>query len=133
MAVGVKKQIVIGLENRPGRLAHVTRCLAEWKVNILAISVADTADLGIVRLIVDKPGVATKNFKESCPFTISERDVVVVELPNKPGELAQVAKKLAAKRINIDYIYGTASKKGVVTLVLAVNNARSAAKALRGK
>ena len=133
MAVGVKKEIVLALENRPGQLAHVCRCLANWKVNILATSVADTADLSIIRLIVDKPGVVVKNFKESCSFTVSERDVLVIDLPNRPGELAKVTKKLSARRINIDYIYGTTSKKGVASLVLAVNDPRVAAKTLRSK
>jgi len=133
MAVGVKKEIILALENRPGQLAHVCKCLSDWKVNILATSVADTTDLSIIRLIVDKPGVVVKNFKESGPFTVTERDVLLIELPNRPGELAKATKKLAARRINIDYIYGTTSRKGVATLVLAVSSPRVAAKALRQK
>jgi len=131
MAVKVKKQITVALENRPGRLALVSECLAKWKVNILGISVAETADLCVVRLLVDKPADVLKNFKKCCPFGASERDVLVVDAPNRPGALAKLSKKLAARRINIDYVYGTTPKKGSATIVFGVNNPKTAAKALR--
>ena len=65
------KQLTIGLENRPGRLAHVCRCLADRKINIMALSVADATEQSLLRLVVDKPDEATKMLKE-CPMIFTE-------------------------------------------------------------
>ena len=130
--VGKAREITVALENQRGRLAHVCTWLAQKKVNILAISVVDSATMGVVRLVVDKPAVALKMIKESYPLTVTEREVLLVELPNRPGVLAKTADRLARKRINIEYVYGSTSGRGNATLVLAVANAERARKALGG-
>ena len=124
------KQLSVSLENKPGRLAHVCRCLADRKVNIIALSVLETSEQGILRLVVDNPDEAAKMLK-GCPMTVSKRDVLLVELPNKVGVLATMAEKLAAKGINIAFVYGSTGKtRGTTYIVLATSNLTAAKKIL---
>jgi hypothetical protein len=124
------KQLSVSLENKPGRLAHVCRCLAERKINIIALTVVETSEQGILRLVVDKPAEAAKMLKE-CPMTFTQTDVLLVELPNKVGVVASMAEKLAAKRINLKFIYGSTGKgTGKTNIVLAASNLKTVQKAL---
>jgi hypothetical protein len=124
------KQLSVSLENRPGRLAHVCKCLAERKINIIALSVLETSEQGILRLVVDKPDEAAKMLKK-CPMTVSKKDVLLVELPNKVGVMATVAEKLAAKGINITFVYGSTGKtRGITHVVLAASNLAASKKLL---
>ena len=124
------KQISVSLENKPGQLAHLSRCLADRKVNVIALSVAETTEQWVLRLVVDNPGQAVKMLKE-CPLTFSQRDVLLLELPNKVGVVAELAEKLAAKRINIDFVYGSTGRgRGKTFVVLGTKNLSAAAKLL---
>ena len=124
------KQLSVSLENRPGRLAHVCRCLADRKINIIALSVLETSEQGILRLVVDKPDEAAKMLK-GCPMTFSKKDVLLVELPNKVGVMASLAEKLAAKGINITFVYGsTGAGRGTTYVVLAASNLAAAKRIL---
>ena len=124
------KQLSVSLENKPGRLAHVCRCLADRKINIIALTVVETSEQGILRLVVDRPAEAAKMLKE-CPMTFTQSDVLLVELPNKVGVMAKLAEKLAAKRINVNYVYGSTGKgAGKTNIVLATPNLKTAQKAL---
>lgn len=128
------KQISVALENRLGRLAHLCKCFADRKINLLAISVAETSEMGVVRFVVDKPAVAVKMLKECCPMTYTVEEVLLVDLPNKPGAIAKVAAKLAAAKVDIKYVYGTAGKAGARSaVVLAVSSIARAKKALGRK
>lgn len=98
------KQISVFIENKQGRLIAVTGCLADKDVNILALSVADTADFGILRLIVDKPQVAYEALKEA-KFTVRETEVLGVATHDRPGGLNEALLALHAEGINVDYIY----------------------------
>ncbi|NLO89095.1 MAG: ACT domain-containing protein [Clostridia bacterium] len=97
-------QISVFLENKSGRLAAVTRILAENNVNIRALSIADTSDFGILRLIVDKPDVAFEVLKEE-GFSVSLTEVIGVEMPDRPGGLAGVLDVLEKNNFNIEYLY----------------------------
>ncbi len=124
------KQLSVCLENRPGRIAHVCRCLADRKVNIIALSVLETSEQGILRLVVDKPDEAAKMLK-GCPMTFTKKEVLLVELPNKVGVMATLAEKLSTKGINITFVYGSTGKgRGVTNIVLAVSNLTAAQKML---
>jgi len=124
------KQLSVSLENRPGRLAHVCRCLADRKVNIIALSVLETSEQGILRLVVDKPDEAAKMLKD-CPMTFTKRDVLLVELPNKVGVMATLAEKLSAKGINITFVYGSTGKgRGVTHVVVGASNLAAAQRIL---
>ena len=79
------KQISVFLENKVGRLAHVTRVLGEAGINIRALSIADTSDFGILRLIVSDPAKAYQVLKDA-RFTVSETEVIAVQVPDFPED-----------------------------------------------
>jgi hypothetical protein len=100
------KQISVFLENTTGRLGEVTRVLAEAGINIRAISIADTADFGILRLIVDKNGEAVKALNNG-GFTTRQSDVAAVEVNDNPGSLAEVMELFQKSQVNIEYLYAS--------------------------
>jgi len=110
-------QISVFLENEAGRLANVAKILGGAEVNIRALSIADTADFGILRLIVDDPERAAAVLR-GAGLTVSLTDVIAVEMPDRPGGLAQVLDALADARVNIEYMYAfvTQSAEGAVVV-----------------
>lgn len=98
------KQISVFVENRAGSLLDITTRLAEHKVNIRAVSLADTASFGIFRLIVDKADECEKALLEE-GFTVSITNVLVVRLLDEPGGLSDAVKVLTENGFNIDYMY----------------------------
>ena len=103
------KQISVFIENRSGRLRELTRVLGDSGINIRALSLADTSDYGILRLIVDKPG-ETLDVLKKANFTLAETDVIAVEVPDKPGGLAEVLGFLIEEEINVEYMYAFVEK-----------------------
>lgn len=98
------KQISVFLENKSGRLAAVTRTLAAAQINIRALSIADTSDFGILRLIVNDPDRALSVLRED-GFTVGQTDVIAVEMPDRPGGLAGVLDLLEQAQLNVEYLY----------------------------
>ena len=105
------EQIAVFLENKSGRLAEITAILAENDINIRALSVADTADFGILRLIVDKVVEAEKALREN-GFTVGKTTVIAVEVPDKTGGLATVLKCIEKEKLNVEYMYAFVNKTG---------------------
>ena len=105
------EQIAVFLENKSGRLAEITGVLAKNSINIRALSVADTADFGILRLIVDKVDLAKKVLKEN-HFTVGKTNVIAVEVPDQAGGLASVLKTVEAEGLNVEYMYAFVNKSG---------------------
>jgi len=105
------EQIAVFLENKSGRLAEITSILAANEINIRALSVADTADFGILRLIVDKVETATKVLKEN-GFTVGKTNVVAVEVEDRTGGLAKVLECIKNENINVEYMYAFVNKTG---------------------
>ncbi|HBT46591.1 MAG TPA: amino acid-binding protein [Peptococcaceae bacterium] len=103
------KQLSVFLENKSGRLAAVTRLLASKGINIRALSIADTSDFGILRLIVNDPEAAYRALKEG-GFTVSLTEVLGVEMPDRPGGLSSVLTHLEEAGINIEYLYAFLGK-----------------------
>lgn len=99
------EQISIFLENRIGRLGEITNILAEAGINIRALSLADTSEFGILRLIVDKSDEAQAVLKQS-GVTVGRTNVVAVEVSHSPGGLNAILHTLHAKGINVEYMYG---------------------------
>jgi len=97
------KQISVFLENKSGRLADVTRTLANNELNICALSIADTTDFGILRLIVNKPEEAEKVLSEH-GFTVRCTSVIAIGVEDKPGGLARALDILQQNAISIEYI-----------------------------
>ncbi|NLB88225.1 MAG: ACT domain-containing protein [Syntrophomonadaceae bacterium] len=110
------KQISVFLENKAGRLSHVTKVLGEAGINIRALSIADTSDFGILRIIVNDPEKAYKILKEA-GFTVSETEVIAVQVPDSPGGLATVLEQMSDANLNIEYLYaflGTSEDNALV-------------------
>ena len=111
------EQIAVFLENKSGRLAEITRILAEHDVNIRALSVADTADFGILRLIVDKVDVA-KEVLRAGGFTVGKTNVIAVEVPDRAGGLAGVLKTVHEAGLNVEYMYAFVNKSGANAVLI---------------
>jgi len=105
------EQISIFIENKSGRLAEITRILGEGGINIRALSLADTSDFGILRLIVNDVESANKVLKEK-GFTVNKTEVVAVEVPDCPGGLGAILKALDAQQINVEYMYAFVERCG---------------------
>ena len=110
-------QLSIFLENRAGRLAEVTRILSESGVNIRALSLADTSDFGILRLIVDKVDLA-KEVLRGGGFTVGKTNVVAVEVPDRSGGLASVLKVAHEAGLNVEYMYAFVNKSGANAVLI---------------
>jgi len=105
------EQIAVFLENKSGRLAEITSILADNDINIRALSVADTADFGILRLIVDKVERAKTVLREN-GFTVGKTQVIAVEVEDKTGGLANVLQCIKKAGINVEYMYAFVNKTG---------------------
>ncbi|KUJ96119.1 MAG: hypothetical protein PWR24_1518 [Desulfonauticus sp.] len=105
------EQISVFLENRAGRLKEVTRILAEANINIRALSLADTSDFGILRLIVTDQDKAKKALKEN-GFTVGKTNVVAVEVDDKPGGLNRILTILGDAGVNVEYMYAFVQQSG---------------------
>ena len=124
------KQFSVSLVNRPGVLANICKALADEKINITAMTISDSADLGIMRFISDKPDL-TKAVLSRFDSPITETDVLAVDMPNRPGALAGALEKLNRAHININYAYVTAaSQVGKATVILKVQYPDKVAKVL---
>lgn len=106
----IVKQISVFLENKPGELAKFTDVLDRNKIDMHALSVADTPDFGIVRLIVDNSDLTAKTLKEA-GYILSITPVLAVELPDVPGGLNKVLQILDKNGVNVDYTYAFTSRK----------------------
>ena len=98
------RQVSVFLENKVGRVMEITEVLGENTINLRALSLADTSDFGILRMIVDKVDQAIQVLKDK-GFIVKETEVVAVEVPDKPGGLAQVLEILCIANINVEYMY----------------------------
>ena len=127
----IQKQISVFLPNRPGTLAHITGILAEANINVIALSIHDTVDNAVVRLVLDNPTKAILLLEQE-ELYIMEQDVVVLAVDNHPGILAQIAQKLGRADINIQYAYctGTADHTGGC-IILKTEQPDAAMRALR--
>jgi len=105
------EQISIFIENKSGRLAEITRILGEAGINIRALSLADTSDFGILRLIVNKVEQAKMVLKEK-GFTVNKTEVVAVEVPDQPGGLSAILQVLDREQINVEYMYAFVERCG---------------------
>jgi len=110
-------QLSIFLENRLGRLLEVVSLLGENNINIRALSLADKANYGILRIIVDKRKQASEILKGN-NFSVNETDVIAAEVEDKPGGLASVLKIFVDNGINVEYMYAFVEKSGEKALVV---------------
>jgi len=126
----VEKQLSVFLENQPGTLAAMCDELAKADINILAMSVSDTADYAVVRLVVNNPDEALHLLGNAGTLVV-DSEVAVIEIDNQVGGLGELARKLAKAGINIEYAYCTvAANQPKGTLILRTRDPRKAIKAL---
>ncbi|WP_088228500.1 ACT domain-containing protein [Desulfosporosinus sp. FKB] len=103
-------QLSIFLENAKGRLAEVVSLLAELKVNLRALSLADTKDFGVLRIIVDNPELTTEKLRER-KVVVSLTHVWVLKVPDRTGGLAEVLNQLVKHDVVIEYMYAFVEKE----------------------
>ncbi len=103
------KQISVFLENKKGRLAEVTQTLSREKINIRALSLADTADFGVLRIIVNNPERCLAVLKANS-FVAQVTEVIAVEVEDKPGGLARILEVLDQDNVNVEYMYAYVEK-----------------------
>lgn len=111
------KQISLFLENKTGRLSEVTQLLGQEQINIRALSIADTTDFGILRLIVSDPDRAYSALKAK-DFAVSMTDVLAVEVGDHPGGLGEILRILGEAGANIEYLYAFLEKSSQDALVV---------------
>jgi hypothetical protein len=105
------KQVSVFMENKVGRLFHIAKTLGDNKINIRALSLADTSDFGILRLIVDEPEKAIGVLKAE-NYTVSPTDVLAIEVEDQPGGLAKILGLFDKNGINIEYMYALPKRTG---------------------
>lgn len=128
--MNTRKQVTIFLENKPGRLAQVLAELAGAKINIVALSVMDRHEHGVLRLVTEDEAETAKALKGmNAHFT--ESDVLAVELKNQPGALAHICERLAEEHIAIEYAYcSSGGRNGKVFGIFKVSNLEKAQRIL---
>jgi hypothetical protein len=109
------KQLSVFIENKAGRVSEVTDVLGDADINIRGFSVSDTADYGIVRLIVDDPDKG-REVLSAAGFTVKENPVICLDLPDHPGGLAGVLKVVSGAGVNIEYVYSLISTYVVINV-----------------
>ena len=127
----IATQLALFLENQPGTLAAVCDELAKASINILALTISDTVDHSVVRMIVSDTDQALSIFEEHGTLVV-ENEVLLFEIDNKPGMLSRIAHVLAGAEVNIEYAYlatGQESQRGL--MVLRVSDAEKALGILR--
>ena len=111
------EQISVFLENKPGTLEHATRILKDNKINIRTLSLAETADFGILRLIVNDVEKTNQVLKDA-GFRVSKTVVVAVEVPDQPGGLHGIMDVLNKEAINVEYLYAFVEKSGQNAVII---------------
>ena len=125
------QQLSIFVENKPGRLATITKLLRDNEIDIRALSVADTRDFGIMRLIVNNPSKAEKILKDA-DCTVSLTNVIAIGIDDQPGGLAYAMETLYANNISVEYMYAFISKTdNMAYVILRVENNDKAVEALK--
>ena len=119
------KQLSVFLEDRSGRLTELTRILAENDVNITALTVAETADYGMVRMVVGRPERAKKALEEA-GFTVGLTEVVCAKMPDQAGSLHRILQILTEEQINVDYMYAFSNSNVALAVIRSADISRVA-------
>ena len=128
----IAKQLSIFLENKPGVLAKVCKTLGDHDINIRGISISDTVDHAVVRLVVTDPRKALHLLGEHGMLVV-ETDVLTLELQDQPGKLAESAAKLARAKVNIEYAYGSSDHTTHGVVFVRVSDIKKAVQVLTPK
>ncbi len=123
-------QVSVFLENKPGHLQNVLKIIADADINIITLTIAETSDFGVLRMIVDKPEAAVKTLKDN-NITASTTDVLAIELDDTPGSLFRAIDAFSRNNLNIEYMYAFTEKRADKAVMLfRFDNIEAAKKAL---
>jgi hypothetical protein len=123
------RQISIFAENKAGRLEKITGKLKSANINIRAFTIAEAGDFGVMRMVVDKPEQAY-NVLHDAGYTVSETDVLGIEMSDSPGGLHEISTVLGSNDINVDYAYAFAMATQKALLIIRVDNVNNAIEVL---
>ncbi len=123
------KQLSVFLENRPGTLDEALKVLKNAGINMKALSLADTSEFGIMRIIADNPEDARNAMKEA-GYTSIVNEVISVELKHEVGYLAGIVGKLSEAGVNIEYMYAAPSESSAAKMIIKTDDAEKAEKAI---
>lgn len=123
------KQLTVFLENRAGRLSGVLGVLKENGINVLSLSLADTTEFGLLRLIVDKPALGKEKLSE-CGFSSLLSDVSIIKIPHEVGALQTLLSGIDKDGVNIEYMYGLSTGADNAYIVLKTGDAEKIEKIL---
>jgi hypothetical protein len=126
------KQLSVFIENREGRLEEVLETLKKNNVNIISLSLADTSDYGLLRLIVSNPEAGKKALKEN-GFSAMLTEVLAVRLAHRVGRLQELLEIICKADINIEYMYALATGKEDASIVIKTSDPEKALKILESK
>ncbi len=127
------KQISLFVENKPGRMAKVSKTLSDAGVNIRALTIAEAGDFGVIRMVVDEPEKGYGMLKQN-GFTVSMTDVLAVEMEDSPGGLYKIVDTLGQNNINVDYAYAFVTAKAQkAMLIIRVDEIEAARRVLGAK
>lgn len=130
MSMTVEKQFSVFLVNKPGILAKVTQALADQKINIKAMTLVDSQEHGVLRIVMEN-GERAGTVLRALNIPVTETDVLCVEMANHPGALADVCSRLAQEHVNINYAYLSTGAKGGKTMgIFKVSDVNKAKKIL---
>jgi hypothetical protein len=123
-------QLSVFMENKPGHLQHVLKILADANINIITLTIAESSDFGILRMIVNDPPRAKKILHDAS-ITCSTTDVLAIEIDDKPGALLRAIDTFARRILNIEYMYAFTEKRGdKAVMIFRFDDIESAKKAL---
>ena len=124
------KQLSVFIENRKGRLGEVLQVLKDNEINILSISLADTTEYGLLRLIVNAPEKG-RDVLLSAGFSSMTTDVLIIKVPHVAGSLQNILELIAKKDVNIEYMYGLSVEAEDASIVMKTNDLEVACEVLR--
>ncbi len=124
------KQLSVFIENRKGRLGEVLAVLREHRVNILSMSLADTTEYGLLRLIVNRPEEGCRVLLDA-GFSSMLTDVLIIKIPHVAGSLQETVTRIAAGDVNIEYLYGLSVEAEDASIVMKTNEPEAACRVLR--
>lgn len=123
------KQISVFLDNSPGELERLTKILMNNQINMRALTVAETADFGILRMIVDNVDKCINVLRDQ-EYLLSQTEVIAVSIPDKPGGLHSIVELLAKEDINIEYVYSALVREKAI-IIFRIDDMESASKVLK--
>ncbi len=123
-------QLSVFIENKPGHLQNVLKILSEEKINIITLTIAESSDFGILRLIVNDPEKASSKLREH-HITSSLTDVLAIEIDDNPGSLYKAIDTFTKRNLNIEYMYAfTEKRKGRAVMIFRFDDVETAKKAI---